>query len=150
MSDNITDPETGLFSEAFLDAELPLRVATARRSLRQLGLVLVAYDARSFELGAVAEAARATLRDSDAACRLDDGRLALLLELTPVDGSLRAATRLRDALVTLDPEAQVWAGVATYPVHAIDDRELRAAAEEALARARRAERGTVEEAERPE
>ena len=40
----IEDPSTGLFSEAFLRAVLPTRIATARRSLKQLGLVMVDVD----------------------------------------------------------------------------------------------------------
>ena len=40
----IEDPSTGLFSEAFLRAVLPTRIATARRSLKQLGLVMVQVD----------------------------------------------------------------------------------------------------------
>ena len=40
----IEDQATGLFSEASLRAVLPTRIATARRSLKQLGLVLVQID----------------------------------------------------------------------------------------------------------
>ncbi len=142
----IEDTESGLFSEAFILALLPTRVATARRSLRQLGLVLVEVippDGGSVDLGTVGELVQLTLRDSDVAARLDDGRLAMLLEFTPVEGCVVVAERLARKLAERIPGASCWAGVACYPAHAIDDTELLDAAGAALAGARQADRGTV-------
>jgi GGDEF domain-containing protein len=63
----IEDPATGLFSEAFLRAVLPTRIATARRSLKQLGLVLVQVDA--------AEPSEADIEsDAKADADVDEGR----------------------------------------------------------------------------
>jgi hypothetical protein len=145
----IKDADSGLFSEAFLWANLPLRVATGRRALRQFGFVMLEIDADGMPPAELGSIVRGTLRDSDMACRLDDGHIALMLELTPLKGSIRAAARIRDVLDRQHPTAQVWAGVATYPVHAIDETQLVAAAQVALRTARGAAAGTIGVAPRP-
>lgn len=146
----IIDAETGLFSQAFLWANLPLRIATGRRALRQLGFALLEIDTDGLEPDRLGAIVRTTLRDSDMACLLDDGRIALMLELTPLDGAIRAAARIRDALGRHQPGSKVWAGVATYPVHAIDESQLVAAAQVALRTARVSPAGTIGVAPRPE
>lgn len=138
----IRDEASGLFSEAFLRAVLPARVAASRRGLHQLGLVMIAI-----EDGADAEAAEVltrTVRDSDLTFRLDDGLYALLLEETPVHGCARTAERVREGMDVALPGARLWAGVACYPAHAFDAAEVRAAADRALATARKERAGTVE------
>lgn len=119
----VSDPATGLFSEAMLRAVLPSRVATARRTLRQLGLVVARVedgpqprDLAAIVLGAV--------RDSDMAGRLDDGSISLVLEFTPSEGCLIVANRLSDRIRELTPDAAIRAGVACYPAHAISAEEL--------------------------
>ncbi len=119
----VSDPASGLFSEAMLRAVLPSRVATARRTLRQLGLVVVTVgdgpeprDLAAIVLGSV--------RDSDMAARLDDGAVAIVLEFTPSDGCLVVVNRLRDRIREMTPGASVHAGVACYPAHAISADEL--------------------------
>ena len=81
----VTDPDSGLFSEAMLRAVLPSRVATARRTLRQLGLV-VAPSTTAPTPAHWPPVVHETIRDSDMAARLDDGRVALVLEFTPSEG----------------------------------------------------------------
>jgi hypothetical protein len=137
-----------LFSEAFLRAILPTRIATARRTLRQLGLVLVEVEAggrsrgsgrdQRVDLTKVAGIVARTLRDSDIAVRLEDGRFALLLEFTPVEGCVVVAERLQRTLDRELPDLVSWSGLACYPAHAIDDTELLTAAANALADARQA------------
>ena len=142
----IDDPSSGLFSQAFLLALLPTRVATARRSLRQLGLVLVELaptEGAAVDLDEVGELVRRTLRDSDIAARLDDGRLAMLLEFTPVHGCVVVAERVARKLTERLTDLSCWAGVACYPAHAIDDQELLVAAADALAGASEGPSGTV-------
>jgi hypothetical protein len=145
----IQDADSGLFSEAFLWANLPLRVATGRRALRQFGFVLLEIEPDGMAPAELGSIVRSTLRDSDMACLLDDGHVALMLELTPLKGSIRAAARVRDVLDRHHPTARVWAGVATYPVHAIDETQLVAAAQVALRTARGAAAGTIGVAPRP-
>ena len=129
----VSDPASGLFSEAMLTAVLPSRVATARRTLRQLGLVLVKVDGPDPDK--VAALVMAAIRDSDMAARLDDGTVALILEFTPSDGCLIVVDRLRARVVREHPDADVRAGIACYPAHAISADELVDVARQALQRA---------------
>lgn len=145
----IADPASGLFSEAFLRAILPTRVATARRSLKQLGLVLVHIGPvdgdrpAELDLAAIGTLVHHTLRDSDIAARLDDGRVAMLLEFTPVEGCSVVANRFAERLADEQAGLGAWAGLACYPAHAIDDDELLTASTRALADARARDPGSV-------
>ena len=152
----IEDPATGLFSEAFLRAVLPTRIATARRSLKQLGLVLVQVDpagttptgpeagtttlptagGSDIDPGMLGLTVHRALRDSDIAAGLDGDRFAMLLEFTPVEGCVVVAQRFIDLLDKEHPELVASAGVACYPAHAIDASELFAASIRALDDAR--------------
>ncbi|MGI8936937.1 MAG: GGDEF domain-containing protein [Iamia sp.] len=125
--DLVTDPDSGLFSEAMLRAVLPSRVATARRTLRQLGLVVVTVDDQP-DPTALAALVHETIRDSDMAARLGDGRLVLVLEFTPGDGCEVVAGRLQTKVLDANPGAHVTAGIACYPAHALTADELIAAA----------------------
>lgn len=130
----VSDPISGLFSEAMLRALLPSRVATARRTLRQLGLVLVSVTDGPTPDEVAAEVRRA-IRDSDLAARLDDGTVAIVLEFTPTDGCLVVVERLQRQIVADHPDAHVRSGIACYPAHAISADELVDVAQQALARA---------------
>ncbi len=145
----IEDPATGLFSEAFLRAVLPTRIATARRSLKQLGLVMVQVDAdpgarngqeappgEALDSAMLGHAVHRALRDSDIAAGLDADRFAMLLEFTPVEGCVVVAQRFIDLLDKEHPNLVASAGVACYPAHAIDASELFAASTRALEDAR--------------
>ena len=145
---SIIDPKSGLFTEAFLRATLPTRVATARRAMKQLGLVLigvqpVAPSSDPIDTAPVGALIRDTLRDSDTGVLLDDGRFALLLEFTPVEGCVIIANRLADRLGSTHPDLAMSAGVASYPVHAMDASELFTAADRVLREATEAGAGTV-------
>lgn len=139
MSDEpVFDLESGLFSEAMLRAVLPSRVATARRTLRQLGLVLVSVSDGPAP-GDVAALVRAVVRDSDMAARLDDGRIVLVLEFTPGEGCLIVAERLRERILEATARAEMTAGIACYPAHAISADELLEVAEQASSSSGRGE-----------
>lgn len=128
----VTDPESGMFSEAMLRALLPSRVATARRTLRQLGLVLVTIgDGPSPEQ--ISALADTTVRDSDISARLDDGTVVLVLEFTPADGCQVVVDRMRGLLAEDHPGTGLAAGIACYPAHAISAEELLEVARGALA-----------------
>jgi hypothetical protein len=135
MTDNlVSDPASGLFSEAMLRALLPSRVATARRTLRQLGLILVSVtDGPGPDQ--VADEVRRAIRDSDMAARLDDGTIAIVLEFTPSEGCLVVVERLQRRITEDHPGSHVRSGVACYPAHAISAEELVDVAQQALARA---------------
>jgi GGDEF domain-containing protein len=128
---SLTDPLTGLFNEAFFRVTLDTRVSAARRHLRPVAVVLVQV-AQGVREGApspvspmvVADGVRTTLRDADTACRLDDGRFALILEDTPENGAVWTVERVRRALAVEHPGQTLWAGIACYPAHAFDAWEL--------------------------
>ena len=128
---SLTDQLTGLFNEAFFRVTLDTRVSAARRHLRPVAVVLmqVAQGVREGSPSpvspmVVADGVRATLRDADTACRLDDGRFALILEDTPENGAVWTVERVRRALAVEHPGQTLWAGIACYPAHAFDAWEL--------------------------
>jgi GGDEF domain-containing protein len=125
------DPESGLLNEAYFRAALPNRVATARRVLRPISVVLVRLD-RTDLARPVGFALLETLRESDTACRLDDGGFALILEDTPENGAVWTMERFRRLLHEQGNEAIIWAGVASYPAHALEAAALLLLAERAL------------------
>ena len=139
----LTDEVTGLFNEQFFRVSLDTRVSAARRHLRPVAVVLVQVlqgvregSPEPVHADVVAEGVRATLRDADTACRLDDGRFALILEDTPENGAVWTVERLRRALAVLQPGQTLWAGIACYPAHAFDAWELFDRASKALEAAR--------------
>jgi two-component system cell cycle response regulator len=128
---SLTDPLTGLFNEAFFRVTLDTRVSAARRHLRPVAVVLmqVAKGVREGSASpvspmVVADGVRTTLRDADTACRLEDGRFALILEDTPENGAVWTVERVRRALAVEHPGQTLWAGIACYPAHAFDAWEL--------------------------
>jgi diguanylate cyclase (GGDEF)-like protein len=132
MSDTaLHDPESGLLNEAYFRVALPNRVATARRVLRPISVVITRLradqHARQVALGLLD-----TLRESDTACRLDDGSFALILEDTPENGAVWTMERLRRLLAEQGTDVVIWAGVASYPAHALESPELLTLAEGAL------------------
>jgi GGDEF domain-containing protein len=139
----LTDSTTGLFNEHFFRVTLETRVAAARRHLRPVAVALVDV-AEGVKTGSpgklppvqVADGIRRTLRDADVACRLDDGRFALILEDTPENGAVWTIERIRRRLAGVNPEQTLWAGVACYPAHAFDAWELYGRADQALVAAR--------------
>jgi diguanylate cyclase (GGDEF)-like protein len=126
------DEESGLLNEAYFRAALPNRVATARRVLRPISIVVVRLDDGA-AARQVAMALLETLRESDSACRLDDGSFALILEDTPENGAVWSMERLRRLLAEQGTPVLLWAGVASYPAHALEPADLLSLAEQALA-----------------
>lgn len=122
MPDALRDADSGLLNEAYLRAALPNRVATARRALRPLSLGLISID------GEVATqltyALLDTLRESDTACRMADGTFAVLLEDTPDTGAAWTIERVRRLLTDQGIDIPLWAGVASYPAHALEADDL--------------------------
>jgi GGDEF domain-containing protein len=142
-SQALTDPATGLFNEEFFRVTLDTRVSAARRHLRPVAIVLlqVAEGVREGSSAPtappiVAGGIRITLRDADTACRLDDGRFALILEDTPENGAVWTVERVRRALALEHANQTLWAGIACYPAHAFDAWELFDRASQALVAAR--------------
>jgi diguanylate cyclase (GGDEF)-like protein len=131
----LLDSGTGLLNEEFFKVSLESRVSAARRHLRPIAVVLLELSSAPGDTKAesqVADGIRATLRDADTACRLDDGRFALILEDTPENGAVWTVERIRRNLTGSRSDYTMWAGVACYPAHAFDAWELLTRAGQAL------------------
>lgn len=122
MPDALRDADSGLLNEAYLRAALPNRVATARRALRPLSLGLISIDAEVATQ--LTYALLDTLRESDTACRMADGTFAVLLEDTPDTGAAWTIERVRRLLTDQGIDIPLWAGVASYPAHALEADDL--------------------------
>jgi len=126
------DDESGLFSGSYFRHTLNQRVATARRHLHPMSIALV-RPLEAVPLKRAVEAVLATVRESDTACRLEDGTFALILEDTPENGAVWTVERLRQAIVELTgTDVSLWAGVACYPAHSLEADDLLSRAESAL------------------
>ena len=132
MPDTLRDAASGLLNEDYFHAALPNRVATARRVLRPISIAVLMVDDET-ATPTVAQALLAMLRESDTACRMGDGRFVLLLEDTPEDGAVWTVERVRRLLGEQAPGVTMWAGLASYPAHALEAADLVALAETALA-----------------
>jgi diguanylate cyclase (GGDEF)-like protein len=138
---SVVDLDTGLPDNDFFELLVDGRVATARRRLWPLALVLVEIDS----LAAVAVFTvllRQTIREADVACRIGPTTFAVILEDTAEAGGVWTAERIQIAVAkereanANGPRLNVAAGVASYPGHALQTDQLLAAARSALERAR--------------
>ena len=139
----LTDPVTGLFNHEYFLVALDSRIAAARRHLRPVAVALIQVvdgrdgsDRPDAEPTIVADALRETLRESDTATRLADGRFGVVLEDTPENGAIWTMERVRRCIAQDHPNLTLWAGVACYPAHAFDVGALIDRADVALTAAR--------------
>ncbi|WP_041661608.1 GGDEF domain-containing protein [Acidimicrobium ferrooxidans] len=148
----VVDRETGLMNAAFFAGLLPTKLATARRRLWPLSIVLMRVMEAEGEASAEGPATMAgfatsvleTIRAADVACRVGGDTVALVLDDTDEDGAAWVAERVQIQAARSGNAgiAKVCCGVAAYPSHGIEADELLAVAHEALAR-------SVAEAEGP-
>ena len=138
MPSRLRDTVTGLWDESFFHASVRSRLGVARRELKPFSVVLIAIGREAGHVDLSDETARRaaysflrSIRESDQACRLPAGRFGLLLESTEERGAVRTVERIR--VVLGEDGSTIWAGVASYPVHALDAPGLMTAAEAALA-----------------
>jgi len=141
--DALTDDATGLFSEDYFVVAVDARIAAARRHLRPVGVVMLEVveglrteQPRPAQPAMVAESVNATLREADTACRMRDGRFALVLEDTSENGAIWTVERIRRSLNEKAQNLTLRAGIACYPAHAFGAAELLSRANDALASAR--------------
>ena len=138
----LIETESGLRGEAYFQASFEDRMATARRHLRPITLVLcemvpataAGREMRPEDAPIVARSLERTLRESDLACRLDDGRFVLLLDDTPDTSAVWAMERLRNQ-IQMELPLRVRAGIASYPTHGLETHEVLDHATRALAEA---------------
>jgi diguanylate cyclase (GGDEF)-like protein len=148
----LVDPESGLLDERYFEVTLESRVATARRHLQPVTLLLVTLEGAEEDraawkdtLASFSELLQQTLREADTACQIGEASFAVVLEDTPEAGGVWAAERLRMALVRKgETLVRLAAGVAAYPSHALAAADLLARAQGALDHARAAGCSQVE------
>jgi len=143
--DPITDPLTGLMNEIFFSGLLGTKLATARRRLWPLSVVLLQVHlgedlskAESDEaIRAFSEVVRGTIRTADVVCRVGQRTFALVLDDTDEDGGAWVAERVQIAQARQGASviARVSAGVASYPSHGIEPAEILVTAKTALKQA---------------
>ncbi len=145
-TDPLLDSQTGLFSENFFRVALESRIASARRHLRPISVILIEVTSQveNFNSDSIAAAIRETIRDADTACRMDSGEFALVLEDTPETGAIWTVERIRRNLHTAEDSALLWAGLACYPAHAFSRDAIIDAASTALSKAKDWEQGRIE------
>lgn len=129
--DDITDPETGVFTQVFFDASLGKRISAARRGLRPLTVAMVEVVEKVGEPDMVqtapkpiAEILVETLREADTVARMDSGVFAVLLEDTPENGAIWTLERIRRKISEDLPGCTVRAGMSCYPAYAFDAAQL--------------------------
>jgi len=129
--DDITDPDTGVFTQIFFDASLGKRISAARRGLRPLTVAMVEVvervgqpDMAQTAPKPVAEILVDTLREADTVARMDSGVFAVLLEDTPENGAIWTLERIRRKISEDLPGCTVRAGMSCYPAYAFDAAQL--------------------------
>lgn len=141
--DDITDAETGVFTQVFFDASLGKRISAARRGLRPLTVAMVEVvehvgtpDVVQTRAKPVADILVETLREADTVARMDSGVFAVLLEDTPENGAIWTLERIRRRISEDLAGCTVRAGMSCYPAYAFDADQLVAQSLEALDAAR--------------
>jgi diguanylate cyclase (GGDEF)-like protein len=164
----VTDELTGLFNRRRFQEAMATEVERSKRFGQPVGLVLLDLDdfkavndtyghqQGDLVLREVARVLRETSREIDEPARYGGEELAVVLPGTDLEGAYNLAERVRAGIEELalplldgDGSLRVTAsfGVATLPGSADDMRELVAAADEALYRAKRAGKNRTVRAE---
>jgi GGDEF domain-containing protein len=143
---SVIDDDTGLPDARYFELALDGRVASARRHLWPVTLVLMELwvgagpaqeppDTREV-LGDFALLLRRTLREADVACRVAETTFGLILEDTSEEGGVWTAERIQIGLARSGFAIErMAAGVASYPTHAMRADALLVQARAALDRA---------------
>ncbi|MGZ4675191.1 MAG: GGDEF domain-containing protein [Acidimicrobiia bacterium] len=150
----IVDTVSGLLEEQHYKVLVSKRVAAARRALQPISIVMFQVDGLEgapreqcdAAVAALGEVITATLRESDAACRIGATMASAILEDTAEAGAVWAAERIRGTLhqTDLGDALTISAGVACYPTHALSALELMDRAQRALDYARSQGRDRLE------
>ena len=148
------DTVSGLLGEQHYKVLVQKRVAAARRALQPISLVMFQIDGLDDAtteqcdeaIARLGEVITATLRESDAACRIGASMASAILEDTAEAGAVWAAERIRGTLhqTELGDVLTISAGVACYPTHALSALELMDRAQRALDHARSQGRDRLE------
>jgi diguanylate cyclase (GGDEF)-like protein len=156
----LRDPLTGIYNRRVLQDALSREMLRARREDGRLALAMLdiddfksindvhGHDAGDEVLRRVAACGREVVRPGDTFARVGGEEFALLTPGAGAEEALLVAERLRVAVAALDVlpgrGVTVSAGLAAWPVDAVDGDALRRAADEALYRAKAAGKNRCE------
>ena len=159
----ITDPLTNLYNRRFLQEYLPQEIAKAKRASSSVAVLMFdldffkrindvfGHEAGDAFLKSVAALLQGCIRESDIACRYGGEEFVLVLSGASLDGAIKKAEKIRNAVMDLDliirqkPLGKVSTsiGIAVYPEHGAEMEALLRAADEALYEAKERGRNRV-------
>ena len=159
----ITDPLTNLYNRRFLQEYLPQEIAKAKRASSSVAVLMFdldffkrindvfGHEAGDAFLKSVAALLQGCIRESDIACRYGGEEFVLVLSGASLDGAIKKAEKIRNAVMALDliirqkPLGRVSTsiGIAVYPEHGAEMEALLRAADEALYEAKERGRNRV-------
>ena len=156
------DPLTGLYNRRYLDDALERELQRARRQGYPVSVLVIDIDhfkqlndvhghqAGDEVLKAIAEELHRSVRADDLACRWGGEEFVLVLPTMSIEAAAERADVLRLALAAqvvryrgTNLNGTVSVGVAAFPAHGLQARELLGAADDALYRAKSAGRNCV-------
>jgi diguanylate cyclase (GGDEF)-like protein/PAS domain S-box-containing protein len=166
---SIKDPLTGLYNRRYLQETLDREIRRAARAEQPLGILMLdldhfkkfndtyGHDAGDAVLREVAAFFTRSLRVEDVVCRFGGEEFAVILPTATMEAARMRAERIRSKMreLTVLHQGQsvgmitVSVGVAAFPTHAMSPKELLAAADAALYRAKREGRDRVVMADPP-
>lgn len=159
-----TDAITGLPNRRALDERLEAEIQQARRHLNNFSVIMMdldnfkdindtyGHDVGDQILRITFNYLAQNLRSSDFLCRFGGDELTLVLGDTDLGGAQLVAKKIADAMSNyyvqlpdgIHAKIGISGGIAVYPVHARSAANLLRAADEALYRAKKNQRGTFE------
>ncbi|MGH7545242.1 MAG: diguanylate cyclase, partial [Gemmatimonadota bacterium] len=152
----IKDPLTGLFNRRYMEESLDRELQRAARTGTSLGLILMDIDHfKQFNdahghavgdllLAALGSLLRTLVREEDIVCRYGGEEFTAIFPGASLKATIERAEEIRDGVRRLTVPSEhgelgsitVSLGVAAYPEHGLSSRELLAAADAALYRAK--------------
>ena len=166
---SIKDPLTGLYNRRYLEETLDREIRRAARSEQSLGILMLdldhfkkfndthGHDAGDSVLREAGAFLTRSIRVEDVVCRFGGEEFVIVLPTATVDAARMRAERIRSKMreLTVLHQGQslgmitVSIGVSVFPAHGTSPKELLAAADAALYRAKREGRDRVVSAEPP-
>ncbi|MBD2232968.1 PAS domain S-box protein [Phormidium tenue] len=160
---SIRDPLTGLFNRRYLEETLTREVQRAQRQHHTIGVIMLdidhfkrfndtyGHDAGDRVLETVGQLLRDSVRGSDVACRYGGEEMLLILPESPPEATQARAEEIRRSLGLLQisyggltlHSLSASLGVASFPDHGLQARDVLRAADDALYQAKAQGRNQV-------